>query len=109
MASKAESKVPSRPEEPFDISTLNFYQLLEISPTSTKDEIKKAYHIQAKQHHGDKTGGIASDDRMKLLNKAKVVLMDDDERKEYDAFLVDRKEFAVNPSGYIKSGINYIL
>ena len=103
MASKAESKVPSF-EEPFDISALNFYQLLGIDPTLTQDEIKKAYLKKAKQHHGDKTGGIASDDRMKSLNKAKIVLNEDD-RKEYDASLVDRKELAVNPSGYIKSGI----
>ena len=61
----------------------DYYEILEISKTSSKEEIKKAYKKLALQYHPDK-GGDA--EKFKELSEAYAVLTDDVKRQQYDQF-----------------------
>jgi curved DNA-binding protein CbpA len=64
---------------------LNYYDILEITPSATEEEIKKAYREKVKTHHPDKDGGSKSADEMfKLLTTAKECLLNPEERLEHD-------------------------
>lgn len=62
------------------------YLVLNVSPISTADEIRKAYRELSKKYHPDLNPGMKaqSDDKMKELVAAYSVLNDKEKRKEYD-------------------------
>ena len=65
----------------------DYYAILGVEKTASKDEIKKAYRKLAKQHHPDANKGEkASEDKFKDISEAYEVLGDDDKRKKYDMF-----------------------
>lgn len=66
----------------------NHYELLGITPTSSPDEIKKAFRKLALQYHPDKTANNkAATEFFKLLNEANTTLSDPEKRFEYDKTL----------------------
>ncbi len=65
----------------------DYYAILGVEKTASKDEIKKAYRKLAKQHHPDANkGNKGSEDKFKEVSEAYEVLGDDDKRKKYDMF-----------------------
>src|SRR3989339_1417847 len=62
----------------------DYYQLLGVSKTATKEEIKKAFHKLAHKHHPDKAGGDEA--KFKEINEAYQVLSDKTKRAQYDQF-----------------------
>lgn len=62
----------------------DYYQLLGVNKTATKEEIKKAFHKLAHKHHPDKAGGDEA--RFKEINEAYQVLSDDQKRRQYDTY-----------------------
>jgi molecular chaperone DnaJ len=60
------------------------YQVLQLSPQATADEIKQAYRRLAKEFHPDLNRGKADADRIIQLNAAYEILGDDRKRREYD-------------------------
>jgi len=62
----------------------NYYSLLGIEKTATKDEIKKAFRKLAQKYHPDKKGGDEA--KFKEINEAYTVLSNDKKRQEYDQF-----------------------
>ena len=62
----------------------NYYEILEVSPTASPMEIKKAYKQAALKHHPDRGGQHA---QMVLVNEAYLVLGDPELRAQYDHFL----------------------
>lgn len=62
----------------------DYYETLGISKNATKDEIKRAYHKMAHQHHPDKKGG--NEAKFKEANEAYQILGDDQKRAQYDRF-----------------------
>jgi molecular chaperone DnaJ len=60
------------------------YQVLQLSPQATADEIKQSYRRLAKEFHPDLNRGKADADRIIQLNAAYEVLGDDRKRREYD-------------------------
>lgn len=62
----------------------NYYDILGVPKTATKDDIKKAFHKLAHKFHPDKKGGNA--DKFKEVNEAYSVLSDDKKRAEYDSY-----------------------
>ena len=63
------------------------YQVLQIPPKATAEEIKQSYRRLAKQFHPDVNGGKANADLIIKLNAAYEVLGDDLKRREYDYLL----------------------
>jgi molecular chaperone DnaJ len=63
------------------------YQVLQINPKATADEIKQSYRQLAKKYHPDVNGGKANADLIIKINAAYEVLGDDLKRREYDYFL----------------------
>src|SRR5688572_18169508 len=73
-----------------DEGTPNYYTLLELMPSATKDEIKKAWHEQIQVWHPDRfTHAPAlhkkAEARTKQINQAYQTLSDPTARTRYDA------------------------
>ncbi len=65
----------------------DYYEILEISKTATKIEIKKAYRKKAIQYHPDKNpGDKKAEEKFKLAAEAYEVLSDDNKRARYDQY-----------------------
>ncbi len=62
----------------------NYYDILGVSKSASKDEVKKAFRKLAHEHHPDKKGG--DDKRFKEASEAYSVLSDDQKRAQYDQF-----------------------
>ncbi len=62
----------------------NYYEILGVEKSASKDEIKKAFHKIAHKHHPDKNGG--DDTKFKEANEAYQTLSDDSKRAQYDQF-----------------------
>jgi curved DNA-binding protein len=65
----------------------DYYAILGVNKTASKEDIKKAYRKLAKLHHPDANkGNKASEDKFKEISEAYEVLGDDEKRKKYDMF-----------------------
>ena len=62
----------------------DYYKVLGVSKSASKDEIKKAFYKLAHQHHPDKNAG--NDTKFKEVNEAYQNLSDDTKRAQYDRF-----------------------
>lgn len=62
----------------------NYYEILGVEKSATKDDIKKAFRKLAHQYHPDKNKG--DDTKFKEVNEAYQVLSDDGKRAQYDQF-----------------------
>jgi molecular chaperone DnaJ len=62
------------------------YELLGVSPHSTQEEIRRAYHRQARRHHPDANPGADPGDRRRMaeINIAWAVLGNPEKRRAYD-------------------------
>lgn len=63
----------------------DYYQILQVSTTSTTGEIKKAYRRLAFEFHPDKNRSQWATDQFALIQEAYQVLSNPSERKKYDA------------------------
>ena len=64
-----------------------YYEVLGVGRTATKDEIKKAYRKLALQFHPDKNpDNKDAEEHFKEVNEAYEVLSNDDKRRRYDQF-----------------------
>ncbi|MEN6492459.1 MAG: DnaJ domain-containing protein, partial [Rectinema sp.] len=65
----------------------DYYEVLGVPKTATKDEIKKAYRRLAIQYHPAKNpGDKTAEERFKEATEAYEVLGDDQKRQAYDQF-----------------------
>ena len=63
----------------------SYYEILDISPNATKNDIKRQYKKLAKMYHPDINSSLEAEIRFKEINKAIEILLDDEKRKNYDA------------------------
>ncbi|HPX06777.1 MAG TPA: DnaJ domain-containing protein, partial [Tenuifilaceae bacterium] len=65
----------------------DFYEVLGVSRSASKDEIKKAYRKMAIQYHPDKNpGNKEAEEMFKEAAEAYEVLSDDNKRSRYDQY-----------------------
>lgn len=65
----------------------DFYEVLGVNKTDDKASIKKAYRQLAMKYHPDRNASDASaESKLKEINEAASVLLDDEKRKQYDQF-----------------------
>src|ERR1035437_9991348 len=62
----------------------DYYNILGVSKSASKDEIKKAFYKLAHKYHPDKKEG--NEAKFKEVNEAYQVLSDDAKRSKYDQF-----------------------
>jgi len=91
-SSETSNEENSMPKEEF----IDWYEILEVPPNATKNEIKKQHRKLAKIYHSDLDNAINDEEKeefenkMRLINQAWNILRDDDKRKEFNE---ERKKY----------------
>ena len=62
----------------------NYYEILAVDFTASKNEIKKAYHRLALKYHPDVNKSNDAHDRFISINEAYLILSDDEARMIYN-------------------------
>ena len=67
------------------VSEMEFYDILEVTPTATTAEIKRSYYLMARKLHPDKNPDDPNaKDKFQKIGEAYQVLSDQELRKKYD-------------------------
>ena len=77
------------------VKDTDYYDILDIKPNATKEQIKKAYYRKALKEHPDKGG---DEIKFKKISTAYDILFDDEKRKIYDNFGKDHQDLNILPN-----------
>jgi len=72
----------------------DYYQVLEVAVTASKEEIRAAYRRLAKLYHPDRnTGDLEAEEKFKLINEANEILSNKIFKDEYDAYRAEQERW----------------
>jgi molecular chaperone DnaJ len=66
------------------VAKRDYYEVLGVSKTAPKDEIKDSYRKLAMQYHPDRNKSPDAEEKFKEISEAYAVLSDDEKRRQYD-------------------------
>jgi curved DNA-binding protein len=73
----------------------DYYKILEVDKSATKEDIKKQYKKLARKYHPDvNPGSKEAEEKFKAINEAHEVLSDPEKRKKYDTLGADWQRYA---------------
>lgn len=75
----------------------DYYEVLGVGRTASRDDIKKSYRELSKKYHPDLNKSPEAEERFKELNEAYDVLSDDDKRMAYDRVTYSSSQRGGNP------------
>ena len=62
----------------------NYYKILKVKPTATKDDIKLSYRQMVQKYHPDKIRNNLFEEKFKEINEAYHILIDENKRHNFD-------------------------
>lgn len=78
---------------------VDYYDILNISHSASKNEIRQSYVDLVKKYHPDQGG---SDTLFRKINEAYEILFNDEHKKEYDAYYIRKNTDAFNIDDFIR-------
>ncbi len=79
----------------------DYYKILGVDKSASRDEIKKAYRKLAMKYHPDRNpNNKAAEDKFKAITEANEVLSDPDKRKKYDTLGANWKQYQHAGGGF---------
>lgn len=69
----------------------SYYEILNISPNASKQEIKSQYKKLVKMYHPDVNSTAEAEEIFKEINRAAQILLDDEKRRSYDSLRATNK------------------
>ncbi len=85
----------------------DYYDVLSVSRTADKAEIKSAFRKLAREYHPDVSKHADAEAKFKEINEAYEVLSDDDKRARYDRFGHAGVSGAAGAGGYGAGGVGF--
>ena len=76
----------------------DYYQLLQVPPDASAEDVKRAYRQLAREFHPDRNPDPAARERMAEINRAYEVLSDPERRVRYDRFGAEDEPPAASPA-----------
>ena len=75
----------------------SYYEILNISPNASKQEIKNQYKKLVKMYHPDLNSTPEAEEIFKEINRAAEILLNDEKRKSYDSLRATNKTIYKKP------------
>ena len=83
---------------------MDCYKILEIEPSATSEEIKKAYQEKALIYHPDKSG---SEEKFHLIDRAYKILRDPEKRRLHDSERIQNLDHLIIHETVSRRELNY--
>jgi len=80
----------------------NFYEILGVARTASRDEIVRVYHARARESHPDMSRDPGSEELFRRVTEAYEVLADPDRRRAYDAQTAPRQPIPVSRAQVVR-------
>ena len=87
---------------------MNLYEILEIKPNASENDIKRAYHLLSKKYHPDKCKDDDATDKFQKINSAYQILIDSKIREKYQKMNIEEKtNFQIMLEKIFKNQLNF--